>query len=357
MCNIQNESMLNNEDKNIQLRSINNELIYFIKRKWYLFIIITFFSGIAGFIYAKIKPVKYESRLTFSLDVGSGEGSLSGTMDIAAQFGLGDGLGNGMFGGDNILEILKSRRIIEQVLLSSHNFENKRLTLVDFYLQNTKFKKKYESNKHEYEMLFPVGLAREKFTYWQNSILYDSYLDISKRYLSAMRPDKKTSIYEVKVISWNETFSKIFTDRVIEAAINFYTEISSKKERETLQVLEQRVASLKGDVGQSIESRAGTQDANINPVFAHAQSPVIKQQYNIQSYSRAYEEMFKTLEMARYQYLKKIPLLQVIDKADYPMKRIKHDPFLTTIVFIFVSVCIFLICVLFLITNKLGTKK
>ena len=37
----------------------------------------------------------------------------------------------------------------------------------------------------------------------------------------------------------------------------------------------------------------------------------------------AYAELFKNLEMARFQYLIGIPFMQVIDAADYPMKKNK----------------------------------
>jgi len=37
--------------------------------------------------------------------------------------------------------------------------------------------------------------------------------------------------------------------------------------------------------------------------------------------------------MARYQYLKKIPLLQIIDHADYPMKKIRMGRLKTGFIF------------------------
>ena len=58
----------------------------------------------------------------------------------------------------------------------------------------------------------------------------------------------------------------------------------------------------------------------------------------MQAYGEAYKEMFKTLEMARYQYQKKIPLLQIIDYADYPMKRVKQGKLKTGILFSFFTV-------------------
>ena len=80
---------------------------------------------------------------------------------------------------------------------------------------------------------------------------------------------------------------------------------------------------MKSNVNSSIGNRAEIQDVNLNPAFSAAQVPVLKQQANIQVYSGAYAEMFKNLEIARYQYLKEIPLMQIIDAADYPMQKIE----------------------------------
>ena len=68
---------------------------------------------------------------------------------------------------------------------------------------------------------------------------------------------------------------------------------------------------------------AAIQDANINPAFVSAQAPLQKQQANIQVYGAAYAELFKNLEMARFQYLKGMPFMQIIDAADYPMQKNK----------------------------------
>lgn len=322
--------------------------IKFILKKWVLVGIICLLSAICGVIYSSFKKPKYESRLTFSLDAGSSEGTLSSAMNFAAQLGIGFGSGQSMFDGDNIIEIMKSRRMIETTLLSYDTFDNKPYTLAQYFYEKSGLQSAYSKKKNLKNIQFPCGVKKAELSYLQDSVLYNIYLIISKENLSASRPDKKLGIYEVKVLSANERFSKIFTDRIVSFTSSYYTEITSKKELETLEILEQRVASIKEDVGTSIENRAGVQDANLNPAFAAAQSPLLKQQYNIQSYGEAYKEMFKTLEMARYQYLKKIPLLQIIDNADYPMKIIKIGKLMAAIYFSAIAFILTSIILIFL---------
>jgi len=337
---------------------INPVLVQLIKlalEKWKLLLIVGFLAGIGGIIYAYLQKPKFESRLTFALDAGSGDGALSAAMNLAARFGLGSSAGQSMFDGDNILEIMKSRRIVEDVLLSVDTFvENKPTTFINYYLEIAGIRKLLDAKPYLKDINFPAGIQKPELTYRQDSILNNIYLDFITTNISAERPDKKLSIYEVRVKSLNEKFTKAFTDRLIERTTNFYVDITSKKEKETLEILEKRVASLKDNVSGSIDIKSASQDANLNPAFAAAQAPVLKEQYNVMAYGEAYKEMFKTLEMARYQYLKKIPLLQIIDNAGYPMKKIKQGKLKTGIMFsiIAVFVSIFIIWVMSLFKKE-----
>jgi hypothetical protein len=204
------------------------------------------------------------------------------------------------------------------VLLSVDTFSGKPYSLVDFY-QNL-FKGKKKEGK---EVYFPPGSTKGGLTYAQDSVLYLIYEDLVKNSIESDRPNKKLDIFSVRVSSPNEQFTKVFTDRLMAATDSFYTEICSKKSRETLLILERRVAQMRGNLNSSITRRASTQDANLNPAFAASEIPVIKEQTNMQVYGGAYAEMFKNLEIAQFQHLKKIPLIQIIDDANYPMKKVK----------------------------------
>ena len=308
-----------------------NSFIGKVSKKWWLFAIVGLLGGACGIIYASYQNTLYKSHLTFALDDASSN-NMSGFMNLASQFGINLGNGKDIFEGDNITEIMKSRRVIQSVLLSVDTF-NKPFTLIEYYLQKASKKKEAKNTK----IHFPVNQPQSAFTYQQDSLLYATYLEFSKKNITAGRPDRKLSIYEVNVISPDEKFTKDFTDRLVSATNNFYVEIRTKKAKETLDILEQRVATMKGNLNSSITSKATVQDININPTFSEAQVPVQKQQANIQVYGAAYSEMFKNLEMARFQYLNEIPLMQIIDAANYPMQKIKASKVKTAIIGAFIS--------------------
>jgi len=145
------------------------------------------------------------------------------------------------------------------------------------------------------------------------------------------------------VTSHSEKFSKVFTDNLIENTNHFYTDIRSKKAKETLEILEKAIPNAKGKLDATISSKASVQDANLNTAFAEAQVPIFKEQINAQVYGTAYTELYKNLEMARFQYLKSIPLMQIIDPANYPMKKIKVSKLITAATFAITTTLIFLI--------------
>lgn len=317
-------------------------------KKWYLFLIVGILAGTCGFIYAFTKKPTYKSHLTFALDDGNG-GGIGNFLNLASQFGLNIGSGKDIFAGDNILDIMKSRRMVEGVFLSTDTFENKPYTLIEYFLDITgKRKKSQILNK----IHFPVGKSKATYSYQQDSVLYVVSNNFADNFITAERPDRKLSIYEVSVTSPNEKFTKVFTDRIVNETNNFYIEIRTKKAKETLDVLEERVATMKGNLNSSISNRASVQDVNVNPAFSAAQVPVLKQQANIQVYSAAYGEMFKNLELARFQYLNEIPLMQIIDAADYPMQKIKLGKLKAAILFAALADLLLLLTIWFWHINK-----
>lgn len=303
---------------------------------WWIFLIIAIIAGALGILYSISNKPKFKSRATFALNDGEGSG-VGNILNLAAQFGITSSGGKDVFAGDNILEIIKSRRIIEQVLTSVDTFNHKPYTLIQYFIDMTE-KKEPKKTK----IVFPVGQAREQYTYQQDSVLLH-YYNLFSNLITAQRPDKKLSLFEINVTTPDEVLSKIFTDKLLNASNIFYTEIRTKKSKQTLEILEKRVAGLKVNLNQSISERATVQDVNVNPAFEKAEVPVIKQQANIQVYSAAYAELFKNLELARFQYLNEIPLMQIIDKSRYPMQKIKLGKAKAVIIFIFIAEVIFLL--------------
>lgn len=317
--------------------------------KYWIFLIVGFLGGCTGIIYAWMQENEFKSKLTFSLsEGGSALNSLAG---LASEMGINIGGGDeSIFSGDNIIEILRSRRIIETVLLSEEVFDGKNMKMIERHLDisGLRDKKKIFENTH-----FPVAQPREKYTYLQDSVIMVIYNGLIKNNISCSRPDRRMNIYEINVISTDEKWSKVFTDRILEQATKFYTEIRTKKAKNTLAILENRLSNTKGNFDQSLTSYSLSQDANLNPAFAETQLPAVKNQTDMQIYMGAYAELFKNLEIARFQFLNETPVIQVIDQTAYPMENIKKGKLVTGVLFALVA-CLLLVA--FFWTRRLIQK-
>lgn len=325
------------------------DLFKYIRNKWWLCLLIAFAGGMTGIWYAWKQENKYVCSATFSM-LESG-GNMGGVLNLAAEFGINiGGSGKDVFAGDNIIVIISSRRIIEEVLLQSDTVGNKIISLADEYRAIT------NSNTLKAALTksikFKPGQTRTEFTYRQDSVLYCLYNEIVKKRLIARRPDKKLNFFEVSFNSPDERFSRLFVERLINATSTFYTTLRSQKSKATLEILEARVASLKGNASAAIQSQAGIRDANINPAFAAASASVLNKQMEVSAYGKAYEELFKNLEFARYQYLQDIPLFQIIDPPRLPLKNLKTGRLYNSVVFAVIFGFVALVTLVFIAIIK-----
>src|SRR5690606_4498123 len=97
-------------------------LIRYLLRKWVLILVVAVVCGALGAVYTLTKETNYTAKLNFIIgEQGSSGGGLGAAASIAAQFGFnlgGLGSSGGFFQGDNIIEFLKSRSMIDQTLLT-----------------------------------------------------------------------------------------------------------------------------------------------------------------------------------------------------------------------------------------------
>src|ERR1019366_1515459 len=137
--------MVHEEVSDIRSSAENSEqviikkILHNVVRNWWIFLIVGLVGAIIGYLYASKQKPLYESYLSFALDEGGSEtGGGSAAIGLAAQLGISIGGSQDIFAGDNILVIMQSRRVIESVLLSVDTFENKPMTLIEYYLENSR---------------------------------------------------------------------------------------------------------------------------------------------------------------------------------------------------------------------------
>jgi hypothetical protein len=289
-----------------------------ILKKTLIFVIVGAFLGLAYSIF--LKP-KYTATCTFVLEDANHEGLISQYSGLASLAGLDLGNTNGgMFKGENIFDLYKSRLMLEQTLLSDVNINNKHQKLIDWYIQINHLQKKWRRDDDIDSINFNGD--PKKFNMKQDSLVTDITETIDKDKLIVTKPDKKLSTIKIEFIEKNQAFAKNFTDKLVETVNNFYVNTKTKKALQNYRVLQFEADSVKIVLNRSLNGAASAYDAapNPNPSLTALRVPTQKKQVDIQSNSAIYAEVVKNLELSKISVRQQTPLIQYIDQPVLPLK-------------------------------------
>ena len=292
--------------------------------KWLLIVILSFFGGVIGFFYARsIKPL-YIAELSFALEDDQSGSGFGGAMGLASQFGLDMGGGaGGAFSGDNLIELMKSRSIVERTLLSSQVIQNKNQTLADYYISINQLRETWEEKPLLKDVNFPVNADRTKFTRIQDSLLGVFHANIIKNGLVVSKIDKKLSIITVSVKSINENFSRYFCEVLVKEVSDFYVDTKTKRSAQNLSILQHQVDSVKRMLNSAIIGVASSSDVYPNANMARniLKIPSQTKQIDVQANQAILIEMVKNLEVSKITLRKETPLVQIIDTPRFPLEK------------------------------------
>jgi len=277
---------------------------------------------ILGISIAYLKPTKYAATTTFSID--EDQASMGGIAGIASQFGFDVGSNSNMLNGENVIALYKSRRIIEKALLSKYPTEAN-LSYADKLIKSSEL---YKKNKIVYPF-FKVNQKHSSYSKFQDSVMGNLVKLISNEMLIADKIEKKIDIYAVTVTSRDPVFSASFSKLLVNEVSNFYVSLKTEKSVQTINILQQKVDSIRYAMKGYINNRATILDANLNPIFQQSLTGVREKEIEMSASSQAYQELVKNLEVSKFMLLKQTPLLQIIDEPRYPLKKIKPSKILT----------------------------
>jgi len=296
---------------------------YFLKN-WVIIVICGLAGAGLGLTYSLMKKPNYVGELTFVMEDGK-TNPLSAYMGLASQFGidLGGGSSSGVFAGDNVIEFLKSRLMVERTLLTPVQWENKQISLADLYIKAYELDKAWEKNPALKGLHYPLGLERTKFSLRQDSILNVIQGTLVKQNLEIAKVDKKLAFIGVKCTSLNEIFSKTFTERLVKEATNFYISTKIGRSKVNVDKLQISADSLELLLNRKTYSVAASQDVNQNPARQVASVGTEVQARDKMVLQTMYAEVIKNLELSKMAMAQETPVVQVVDTPILPLKKEK----------------------------------
>jgi uncharacterized protein involved in exopolysaccharide biosynthesis len=307
-------------DFKIIINSIKTIIIDFKNNRKLAIVIILFFV-ILSFFYARSKNQYYVATTTYILqEEGSTQSGLGG---LAGQ--LGFAIGNGsesLFTSPNLSEFIKSRTIIENILLSSAPLNKENTTWAEYYIRVNKLR---ERGKISNEIKFLLNSSRSELNTAQIILLEQIHQDlVSPEHLEIGLKNKKASIYQIVIKNEDENFAKYFCDKLVQTISKYYIETKSKKAKLIVDVLEYQVDSLRMELDKSINGFASISDNNfnINSALVNVKSASgTKRKIDVETNTAILKQVVVNLETAKMNLRKETPLIQVIDLPLFPLKR------------------------------------
>jgi uncharacterized protein involved in exopolysaccharide biosynthesis len=300
----------------------------FLFSKWAVLLAAFVIGGIIGLGYAFLQKPSYTASLSFVLE-GENAGGSTNAIGLANSLGLDiSGSAGSVFSGSNLIELMKSRAIIEKALLKPIVNNGKTQTFAQYYLHFNEHSESWNTHSPQKPILFPTDIDRTKFTLRQDSILGEIFTNVSQM-ITVGQKDKKGSLLSIDVRSSDELFSKEFAEKLVDEVSSYYIEIKSKKARENFEILQSQTDSIRRVLNGSIVSVAKASDNTfaLNPAMQVQKTTISKKQFDVQANTSILMQLVANLEMAKVTLRKETPLIQVIDKPILPLKKEKVSIF------------------------------
>ena len=307
------------------------------------------FCAIVGLVlpltYRALQKPAYAASTTFILEEKSaGGGGLAG---IASQVGLDlgslGGGGSSVFSGDNILDIIKSRVIIEKVLLTPISRTSGK-TLADLYLEFSGLGERLPS---------PVSFSSlGTHSVYQDSVLYVMYDQIAKKNVSVDRLNKKGTIFKIVTVSQNQVFSKNFAERLLKETTTYYVNVKTSNAAANVKRLQARGDSLLRVLNAKSYNAASFQILDPNVAFKSMSVPAEVSSRDKSIVFSIYAEVTKNLEMSRIALVSQTPVIQLLDVPKFPLMDDRKSYGFLGFVGLFAGLLVGLFFCLYLYTDK-----
>ena len=340
-----------NKDDQISFQETARKIqayIRFLFSKWLIIVIAGIIGGILGIVYAYITKPTYNASLNFVLSNNSS--SSGGLMGFASQFGVNLGsTGDDVFTGDNIITLMKSRRMVQTALFLP--IPDSTESLLNFYIKDNKLNEGWAESE-KLKKVFPFPDSANKMSLMQDSLFRLIYGGIQTNMLDVVKPDKDQNIYSVTTTSTNPLFSYYLTNYLVNVTSSFYIATKTSSAKDNLTMLQKEADSLRRVLGGAIVAAGSQTDYtfNLNPAYQVQRSGVQQSQASASALGQAYGQVLQNLEIAKITLQRETPLYQVIDEPTLPLDENKPGKLTSLIIGGFIAG--FLMCG-FLIIRKM----
>jgi len=299
------------------------EYIRFIFSKWWVLVICAALGGVLGYLYTYKQVPIFTATCTFILDGGGAAQptTLQGLPQLLGAQAAGPSSGGGgllgLFQTTNYTALYKSRRILEQTMLSEAVFNSEKKLIIDYYIDLKKYRE--GSMKSQFENV-DFHIKKEQFTSKHNIVMNMVLTDFKKMF-SIQNAEVGQPVLSIKVQTPDSLLSKAVSERVLEAVNKFYIETKNYKAKENITRLEKNSDSLKTALFSAMNSVASAQEQipNANTAYQTVKLPPQKRQLEVAFLQTLYTTTASELATARNEMRGIPPFIIVLDRPTFPL--------------------------------------
>ncbi|MDI9337357.1 MAG: hypothetical protein QM539_02905 [Alphaproteobacteria bacterium] len=324
-------------------------------KKYFKYSIIFLIIGLSiGLFYNSIQTNKYVAESAFIIEEKSN--NLGGLSLLASNIGIdlnSAGSGTTIYSGDNILEIMRSKIILNRVLLKKRLYNGQETTLADNYFMISKFDKAFQSsNPFKAGFSFANTYQNMQQEYWKDSILNLIIKKIKNKQLTIERVNKKSSILYVKFKCTDQVFAKIFLDDLIFEAKSLYLDIKTQTLKKNIANLEVTKDSIYKTLINKSQQALNTEIYNLNPAIKSNlyNKDNAEREKNIAN--AVYVELCRNIEAAKISLSQFTPVIQIIETPELPLTNLKKSMIFCIAIGIFVGIAFYFIYVTLIFIKK-----
>ena len=304
-------------------------------------------KGQVIYLVAFLLTTRYNAELTFVVEDPKGSNPLSAITGVASNFGFDlGGTSSTTFSQQNIMELLKSRGVVEATLLEEGTIDGKKDLLVEHYITIKEFREVWAKSEEFSGVNFNKASTLE-----HDSIMGVIWKKLTINNLNIEMQNDEANIINLSFISANEQFAKQFTETLIDEMSKMYITHQTKQARNTLDFLQDRADSVFVELDKSEKEFARVKDINQRIIKASGRLKELQLMREVEVLNTMYLEIVKNLEISKMTLLNQTPIINIIDKPILPLEEEKLSKTMAGILggFLggFLSVCFFIFGKLF----------
>ncbi len=308
------------KDVILKVKELKSELL---SKSKVIFIVSSLFAAL-GVLYAMKKQTTYKAELNFVVEDNSGGGGALGKYaGLASQFGfdLGGGAST-TFSEGNILELLTSRRVVEEALLSKVHVNGHDELLINYHIEFNEYREEWAESMPVKDLIFTTD--RSGFTLAQDSILGLAWKNLTNGNVQ-IEVGEESSIITVICQSKDEQFAKLLVEALVSEVSDYYTHTQTAKARHTLVFIQNRADSVLTELKGAELAYARHKDSNFGVMRAEGLLEELRLKREVEILNVMYAEILKNLEISKFTLLNQKPLINVIDSPRFPLEVVRFS--------------------------------